>query len=267
MPEAGNASEIMRESSFCDWQRMIVHDMKNPLSVILANLDLLSRCRLRAREEEFLGSALAACRDLQRLIRGYLRVSALGEGGPALELCVLHLEPFFRRLGGAWLVMGREKGLDLELDLKEAPAVLVADEHLLERLFSNLVLNAVAQVAPGGRIGVRVSIPSAGRVRISVSDDGPGMPETVKRALVGRRPGGETESEAPGEVPGGSREAAGARSAGTGIGLAFCRLACTLHGGALWAEDVPAGGTAVHVELPMNLVPSGSGLLDVPGEQ
>jgi hypothetical protein len=164
-------------------------------------------------------------------------------------------------------VLGREKGLDLELDLEEAPAVLVADEHLLERLFSNLVVNAVAQVAQGGRVGVRVSIPSAGRVRISVIDNGPGMPEAVKRALAERRPGGEPGGEAPGEVPGGSCEADGARSAGAGIGLAFCRLACTLHGGALWAEDVPAGGTVVHVELPTNLVPSGSGLLDEPGEQ
>lgn len=266
MGNGKNSLESVKESSLGDWQRMIVHDMKSPLAVILANLDLLSRCRLRAREEEFLESALRGCHDLQRMIQGYLRITRLGERGPSLELCVIRVVPFFRRLEGMWSVLGRERGASLELDLGEAPDSLVADEHLLERILSNLVLNAVAHVERGGRVGVRVRTFGAGRIRISVSDDGAGMPDAVKRALVRPLPGEGAREREMEQGHSCRRRSAGSGTEGTGIGLAFCRLACGLHGGRVWVEEESADGTVVHVELPMNLVPSGSGLLDGPKE-
>jgi signal transduction histidine kinase len=239
--------ESTGNSALGDWQRMIVHDMKSPLAVILANLDLLSRCRLRDREAEFLESALKGCRDLRRLIQGYLRITRLGGGVPELELSVIPVRPFIRRLEGVWSVLGRGKGVRLECDLEGAPATLVADEHLLERLLSNLVMNAVAQVESDGRIGIRVASAAADRVRISVSDDGAGMPLEVMRTLAGRF----SEDRAPVSAP-----------AGVGTGLSFCRLACALHGGCLWAEGAAGGGTIVHAEFPADLVPPGRGLLD-----
>ncbi len=250
--------ESEKETSHtADWQRMIVHDMKSPLMMIVANLDLLSRCRLRTREEELLRSALDGCRDLQRMIQGYLRISRLGENVPALELSVVRVDSFFRRLEKMWAALCRDRDIRLELDLEEAPSTLVADEPLLERVLSNLMLNAVAQVEQGGRIGVRVWTASTGRIRISVIDDGAGMPGALKAALV---------RSLPGETSGGPVNGAGPGRSEPGIGLAFCRLACELHGGRIWAEGGPLRGTVVHVELPADLVPSGSGLLDGPEE-
>jgi signal transduction histidine kinase len=240
-----------------DWQRMIVHDMKSPLMTIVANLDLLSRCRLRAREEELLRSALEGCRDLQRMVQGYLRISRLGERGPVLELCVVRIGSFFRRLEGMWAALCRNRDIRLDIDLEDAPSALVADEPLLERVLSNLMLNAVAQVERGGRIVVRVWSASTARVRISVIDDGAGMPDSLKAALV---------RSLPGEGSGDPANGPGTGKSGTGIGLAFCRLACELHGGKIWAEGGAPRGTVVHVELPTDLVPSGSGLLDGPEE-
>ncbi|PKN33627.1 MAG: hypothetical protein CVU61_12330 [Deltaproteobacteria bacterium HGW-Deltaproteobacteria-19] len=251
-----------------DWQRMIVHDMKNPLTIILANLDLLSRCRLRSREEELLHSALKGCRDLQLMIQGYLRITRLGEHGPALELCIIRVGLFFHRLEKMWVVLCRDKNVHLEIDIEEAPVTLVADEPLLERVLCNLMLNAVAQVERGGRIGIRVWNASTGRIRISVCDNGAGMPEVVKAALVRPFSGGKAGNEVTGSPrPGsGCAPGPGTGKSESGIGLAFCRLACELHGGRIWAEGAPARGTVVHVELPADLVPSGSGLLDRPEE-
>lgn len=261
--------ESMKESSLVDWQRMIVHDMKNPLAIVLANLDLLSRCRLRAREEEFLQSALKGCRDLQRMIQGFLRVTRLGARGPVLELCIVRVGPFLRRLEEQWAVLCRDKNVCLAIDMERAPETLVADEPLLERILSNLVRNALSQVQQGGRIGIRVWKSSAGRIRISVSDDGAGMPESIKVSLARPLPGDDAGEAASGpSLPGGGPAAgSGTLNGGSGIGLAFCRLACELHGGRIWAEEAHLQGTTVQVDMPADLVPSGSGLLDGPEER
>ncbi|NPU84744.1 MAG: HAMP domain-containing histidine kinase [Syntrophaceae bacterium] len=254
--------ESIRELYHVDWQRMIVHDMKNPLAVILANLDLLSKCRLRAREEDLLDSALKGCRDLQRMIQGFLRIARMEDRGPSLELCVVPVGPFFQRLEEMWTAPCRDRNAHLQIDLDHAPATLVADESLLERILSNLVRNAIAQIRRGGRIGIRVWNAASGRIRISVSDNGAGMPEEVKAALVRPLPGGRAGDTAAGPFLSGS-----GRDVGFGIGLAFCRLACELHGGKIWAEGASSRGTVVHVDLPADLVPSGSGLLDGPEER
>lgn len=72
-------------------------------------------------------------------------------------------------------------------------------------------------------------------VQIMVEDDGPGVPDEDKERLFNRF----TQL--------GSRQG---RRRGTGLGLAFCRLAVEAHGGRIWVEDAPGGGARFVFTLP-----------------
>jgi signal transduction histidine kinase len=131
--------------------------------------------------------------------------------------------------------MGKEiKRLTLDVTTDLAPARVVGDPGLLERLAGNLVENAVRYNHLGGRIWVRT-----------------GTDETLAWLVVGNT-GFEVD---PGDVPvlfepfrRGGRERTGAR--GSGLGLSIVRAVCEAHGGGASAVALDGGGLEVTVSLP-----------------
>jgi signal transduction histidine kinase len=131
--------------------------------------------------------------------------------------------------------MSREaERLNLTVTTKLAPAPVVGDPGLLERLAGNLVENAVRYNHLQGRLWVRTA-----------SDD-------QRSTLVVGNTGFEVE---PADVPGlfepfrrGGRERTGAR--GSGLGLSIVRAVCDAHGGSVGAVALDGGGLEVTVTLP-----------------
>ncbi|HEY0780005.1 MAG TPA: ATP-binding protein, partial [Gemmatirosa sp.] len=136
---------------------------------------------------------------------------------------------------------------DLVTEVAPDTPTLAADRALVRRVFGNLLQNALAYGAgSGGRLSVRVSArPASGGVLFTVEDRGAGVPAEYRELIfrkfqTARLPG------ALAERPHGG---------GSGLGLAFCKLAVEAHGGRVWVQSATADadfpGAAFHVLLPL----------------
>ena len=139
----------------------------------------------------------------------------------------------------AGCVVGRQRAAalrrGLELRLVAAPSLPPArvDRRLVERVIENLLGNAIKFSPDGGRVELRLSVAESGLLRLEVADQGLGVSEKMRPRLF--------EKFARGDEP----------AAGTGLGLAFCRLAVEANGGRIWlADDGPETGATFALELP-----------------
>ncbi len=106
------------------------------------------------------------------------------------------------------------------------------DEHQLERVLLNLVANAIkfgGEEPPRLRVD---AVPQTGAWRISVSDEGTGVPEAARAKIFDLFARGEQSSS------------------GRGIGLATCRRIVELHGGRIWVEPNVPRGSIFYFTLP-----------------
>jgi signal transduction histidine kinase len=111
-------------------------------------------------------------------------------------------------------------------------------------VLANLLANALEHDRAGEEI--RVAVEPAGEgdgVRVSVADRGPGVPEHLREAVFEKYSRGESRrSGALGNQ---------------GLGLTFCKLAVEAHGGRIWVEPRPGGGSRFCFELPKEPAPPG----------
>ncbi len=113
------------------------------------------------------------------------------------------------------------------------------DAVLIERVLCNLVENAVKYTPPGSTITIGATV--AGPVlRVTVADDGPGLPPGQEESIFEKFTRGERESARP----------------GVGLGLAICRALVAAHGGTIAARNAPDGGAAVDFTLPLATPPA-----------
>src|SRR5260221_4851181 len=119
---------------------------------------------------------------------------------------------------------------------------MVLDGDKIERVLLNLVDNALKFTTLGGLIQVRARLDGSDRVRVEVTDTGPGIPDEYKAAIFDRFQQLDSTK--------GNRR-------GTGLGLTFCKLIIEAHGGAIWIEDNPGGGSIFAFLLPVENAPSG----------
>jgi len=124
--------------------------------------------------------------------------------------------------------------VDLPADL---PLVRV-NATLIEQALGNLLENAAKHTPPGTVVRLRAQRDQQQLV-VSVEDFGPGLPDGDVERLFAKFHRGAPESGA----------------SGMGLGLAICRAIIRLHGGKVWAERVPAGGTAFRFTLPLEDAP------------
>jgi signal transduction histidine kinase len=234
--------------------RMMVHDMKGPLSSIMANLDLLSMNRLNAQEKECVETALIGCQDLLHMIQNLLEIGKMEQGKIELNLSVVNLGEFFGEVVKKMTTLSEQKGIRLRIDCRSTIRSLSVDARLLERIFSNLVLNALAYSPDAGEItlfsedGVE-----QGKVRLAVSDQGVGIPPEFQETIFD--PYRQVDCRQS------MRNRGLNNPGGVGLGLAFCRLAAEQHGGRIWVRSTPGQGSTFFVELPTDLIPFGSGLM------
>jgi signal transduction histidine kinase len=222
-----------------DFLSSAAHDLRTPLTVLLAQAQLLERQAQRDGLSEAystqIGRLVAAARHLSALVRELLDASRAERGkivGPR--------EP------ADLTTIAREacEGLSLErhrvvLDGNE-PLLGSFDAVRIRQLLDNLIENAVKYSPAGGE--VRVSVwPVDGEARLSVADRGIGIPAEDLSSLFERYHRGRNVDDR--------------RYSGLGLGLYICRAIVEQHGGRIWAESALEQGTTIHVALPLAAVP------------
>ena len=211
----------------------IIHDLRNPLAAIYGGSEMLVDAELSPEQVRRLsGNIYRASRQVQDLLQELADVT---QGrGHAREICRLRevilaaLEPLNATAESQGVSVRIEVPEEVELPLDRSP---------MERVFQNLIGNAIEAMPDGGTVSVLADRHDA-EVIISVEDTGPGIPAPIASQLF--QP----------FVTAGKKN-------GMGLGLALSRKTVISHGGDLWSEGKPGsegkhGGARFVMKLPVS---------------
>ena len=214
---------------------MIVHDMRQPLTVVLGNLELARTEPLLKDAIHYIGKASDSTRMLLETISSLLDVSKMEAGRMTLEFSAADMRVLVSET--IRMVEPLKGQRALTLVSPEEMESLVCDAHLIRRVVQNLIGNALKFTdRKEGIITVSIEIAAEDRVRVSVADNGPGIPSEYREKVfdkffqVAARKQGEVYS--------------------TGLGLTFCKLAVEAHGGRIGLESDVGKGSTFWFELP-----------------
>ena len=208
----------------------ISHELRTPLTSVAGYAAFLKDAGDSLSAEEVsrcIDSIASQSQRLERLLLDLLDVERLARGA---------VEPSRRETDMRELIPRVLDGIAASERVStsvSATAHGVVDPALVERIIENLVLNAIKHTPPDSRIWLRATRRN-GDVKISVEDDGPGVPDDLKERIF--------EAFEQGNVP--------SHSPGTGVGLSLVSQFAKLHGGRAWVDDRRGGGAAFHVVLP-----------------
>jgi PAS domain S-box-containing protein len=209
----------------------VSHELRSPLTSILGLALTLERAPdIEGTDRDDLLSRLAAnAKKLDRLLKDLLDIDRLNRG---------IVEPQYRVTDVGALARRTVEHLDAlvgrEVLVQTDPVVIPVDPPKVERIVENLLMNAVRHTESDRRIWLLVG-PYEGGVRISVEDDGPGVPAELRAAIF------EPFRQGPTRSP---------HAPGTGIGLSLVARFAELHGGRAWVDEREGGGAAFHVVIP-----------------
>jgi two-component system, OmpR family, sensor kinase len=210
------------------------HELRTPLTAIRGQIEVLSRSRHDVSPDEVAATAEVVTREvdrMERLVEDMLLLAQLDEG-LAHDPKPTAVETLL-----ADAVSGLANGLDRDLEVRAAPwGTVPADRDRITQVIRNLIRNSVEHTSPGGVINVTATTGTNGAVEISVSDDGPGIPEADRELIFVRFHRVERARDR--------------RSGGTGLGLAIARAIVEAHGGHIWADEAPEGGARITFDLP-----------------
>lgn len=213
----------------------VTHELKNPLASLRSAVDGLGNVKDPALRERLLGIVRDDVRRLDRLITDISDASRLDA-----QLSRAQFEPV--DVGGlldGLLAQRRERGLDrgvvLSLKRPKGKLLIAGEGARLERVFENLVDNAVSFSPDGGTVALTAAARD-GWLTVTVDDQGPGVPEDAREAIFRRFHSVRPETEAFGQH--------------SGLGLAIARTIVEAHHGTIAVEPRDAGARFL-VRLPL----------------
>ena len=212
----------------------IAHELRTPLSIILAQSEGIQDGVLDASEEN-LSIIREEAQRLERLVED-LRILSLVESGElTLELREYDPAAVMERTAASYQALAREKEIDLEVDAAEGFSEVRIDIDRMGQVLGNLVSNAMRHSTAGGRVVMAVH-ESNGAIEFQVKDSGPGidpedLPHIFERFYRGDK----------------SRRRDGA---GSGLGLAIAKSLVEAQGGIIRVESRLGQGTTIVLQFP-----------------
>ncbi|MRR50755.1 MAG: HAMP domain-containing histidine kinase, partial [Rhodocyclaceae bacterium] len=229
------ANERLREVDRMkdDFISTVTHELRTPLTSIRAFSEMLfedPKIEL-AERSRFLGIIVSETERLTRLINQILDLAKLESGRADWTPVEVDLSEIVRESAEALSQVFRDKGVVLELRLPAAGPQVMADRDRLMQVLLNLLSNAVKFVGPDtGRVEVAV-MGGDGEVRVSVTDNGPGIALHDQGLIFEKFRQGTGNNGALTDKP-----------QGTGLGLPISRQIIEYFGGRLWVESPPSDG-------------------------
>ena len=212
--------------------QLIVHDLRGPLSGVVANAELLRNAKLGGELAEIVDDILVASTQVERTARDLLDLSRADEGELAPHLESFDLDELASEVVSASRGVARYTENAIEHDVTTGR--VTADRELIRRLLQNLVHNAVKHAPRRTTVRIEARRDDDGLL-VRVLDDGPGVPSEEVDRIFERYV---TLDDDP------------ARSGSHGLGLAFCRIAAEAHGGRIWVEERQPRGAVFCVRIP-----------------
>ena len=232
------ALETMREQL----SNMIIHDLRGPLNSIINSIELI-RAAWQQKDltmpiEQLLQISLRSAQRMDRLINTILDTARLRQGERPLSITSFDVTMLLREAEEISQPMLTHRRQTLNMNLPAAPPMIQGDLDLLRRVFTNLLSNAIKFTPNGGVIDLDMVVEDT-MFKFSVRDNGPGIPLNEQEHIFDMY----TRGAATGQIQ------------GSGVGLAFCRLAIEAHGGHIWLNSTPGEGATFSFTIPRTLPP------------
>ncbi len=243
--ERANAQLEEKDQVKNEYVLRVTHDIKGHLAAVQSCLDIVldeTVGPLNEKQKDMVGRAHRRTTKCMEFVTALLRLTRMKLTGQ------LEMERFSLRktlLGALALVQNRaaNKSIVLRHEIDPTIDMITGEAVLIEETITNVLLNAVKYTPAGGRVNI-VAKQDDSFVQVRITDTGIGIPpadltrifEEFYRADNARA----TERD------------------GTGLGLAFARQVVQRHGGRIWAENNPTGGSTFTLTLPVDPAATGA---------
>jgi signal transduction histidine kinase len=220
-----------------EFSKMLIHDLKGPLSEVVANLDILSYS-IADENREFLESAQLGCDRAVRMASDLVTVFKLEDG--KLKLLREEVEPgsLLAEAASAIKGMAKIKAIKLQTRLQDELPIILLDRVLILRVLQNLLTNSLSYSPTGSTVTMDCrAIDSGRRLEFSIQDQGTGIPAARQQTIFEKYARLSTQQDG---------------LVGTGLGLYFCKLAVELHRGVIGVESQARQGSRFFLTLPLS---------------
>ena len=217
------------------------HELRTPLTAVRLQAQLAQQARTPAEREAALTQLLAGVDRAAHLVQQLLDMARLAPEAGSRAPAPVALDDLARTVVIAFSSQADAAEIDLGLGAS-VPVRVLGQPDALRVLLDNLVDNALRYTPAGGRVDVEVG-EAAGWARLTVADNGPGIPPAERERVFDR-----------------FYRLSGTDVPGSGLGLAIVREIVQQHGGRVRLLDSAGGGLTVQVDLPLADVPAGAGV-------
>jgi signal transduction histidine kinase len=216
----------------------IVHDLRSPTANISMSLNALKRNRetMDDRQQRLIDIAAGSTDRVMMLIESLLGLSRLEHARMPLKPAEVSAAELVTAATEQLAMWAADCGVTIVHEIKPDASVVYADHDLALRVLVNLLNNALKYSPPGSTVTVRTAPHDEEWIALSVTDNGPGVPQEWAHRVFDKF------------------EQVQARQAGvasgSGLGLAFCKMAVQAQRGRIWLESDAKAGTTVTFTLP-----------------
>jgi two-component system, OmpR family, sensor histidine kinase KdpD len=220
----------------------VTHDLRTPLASITASASSLLDEGVPfsgEQRQELLRTILEESERLNRLVGNLMDLSRLRAGALTPSKDAIPFDELTSAVIGRLRpqLAGRSVRVQIRDDIPPVPMDVVQ----MDQVLTNLIENAT-RFSPGGTEIVLTAVQWQNQLEVKVADHGPGIPSEERARVFDEF----------------YRKDVGERRGGTGLGLAIARAIVSAHGGSMWIEDTPGGGTTVGFRLPLTRTEEGA---------
>jgi len=222
-----------------DLTRMLVHDMRSPLTSILIFSQLISKAEgISERVARHAQRIHSQAQRLDSFTNDLILAAKMEQGQMLLSRTEFDLGEHLRNVLKDSEALAQSKNIQLEISIPEQPVMVKYDQRLLERVICNLLANAVKYSPAGVPVSVTTVPPHPEDLeegwKIRVSDLGPGVPEQDRERIFDKFEIVKMKKEGISQV---------------GLGLPFCRMVAEAHGGKVNLNPNQPTGCIFSVDL------------------
>ncbi|APV44407.1 PAS domain S-box-containing protein [Dehalogenimonas formicexedens] len=218
-----------------DFTRALVHELKTPLTPLIASGEALLEISQGETELRLAGNIYRGAMNLERRINDLLDFARGEMGVLKVRTQPLNISPLLLDLATEVSPQFDRKQQSLELEIDDDIPLVTADEDRLRQVLLNLLNNAAKFTQRGGQITIGATV-SGKMLQLSIADTGRGMSPEEQAHIF--KPYYRVEDELD-------------QNDGMGIGLTLCKMLVTLQGGDIWFESEKGRGSTFYFTLPL----------------
>lgn len=200
----------------------VTHELRTPLTSIRALSEIVydNPDMEEEQRQQYLEAVVSEIERLSHLITQVLNLERYESGRQKLDIAATDLRGLVAATITALLPLARDKGVRLEQLLPEQECIAYVDKDLIQQAVYNLVANAI-KFAPeqGGWVKATLLCPGEDTLRLTVSDNGPGIPAEMREQIFDKFFQAKNQTLK--------------KPAGTGLGLAICKKIMQMHQGTI----------------------------------